>query len=152
MNREKTITIKTGSDAGKTFVITPLTAYDEWLFCQEVRHAMGRGMDGSGEWDLSISISSLMTFFRAKIEGTLQPSDDPAHDLRVMINKALRYVTPQDFKRLSDKLLTTVKFVNDKGDRVAIMPDVQISDMATLERLIGEAMLLHAAFLVGANP
>lgn len=149
---EKLITIETGSDAGKTFAITRLSAYDEWLFCQEVRHAMGAGMVGSGEWDLTISISSLMSFFKAKFENTLPESDDPAHDLRRMINMALRYVSPADFKRLSDKLMTTIRFVNTNGERVALIQDVQVSDMATLERLMGESLLMHCAFLVGASP
>ena len=148
---EQLITIETGADASKTFAVTRLSAYDEWLFCQDVRAAMGVGMAGASEWDLTISISSMMAFFKAKIDGTLPESEDPAHDLRRMINMALRYVSTADFKRLSDKLMTTIKYVNDNGTHVAIMPDVQITDVNTMQLLLGKSLLLHCAFLVGAR-
>jgi hypothetical protein len=149
---DQLITIDTGNDTGKTFVITRFSAYDEWLFCQDVRAAMGAGMMGAGEWDLTISVSSMMAFFKAKIEGALPDSENPEHDLRRMINMALRYVSTQDFKRLSDKLMTTIKFVNNDGNYVAIIPDVQITDVNTIQLLLGKSLLLHCAFLVGANP
>lgn len=149
---EQLITIETGNDSGKTFAITRLSAYDEWLFCQDVRAAMGSGMAGSGEWDLTVSISSIMAFFKAKIEGTLPESEDQAHDLTRMLNMTLRYISTADFKQLSDKLMTTIKYVNDSGARVAVMPDVQITDINTIQLLLGKSLLMHCAFLVGARP
>jgi hypothetical protein len=48
--------------------------------------------------------------------------------------------------------MTTIKFVNNDGNYVAIIPDVQITDVNTIQLLLGKSLLLHCAFLVGANP
>jgi hypothetical protein len=149
---DQLITIETGNDSGKTFAITRFSAYEEWLFCQDVRAAMGAGMVGGHEWDLTASISTLMTYFRTRIDNELAESGNPAHDLNLMLNMALRYISPADFKRLSDKLMTTIKYVNDTGARVAVMPDVQVTDINTIRLLLGKSLLMHCAFLVGARP
>jgi len=147
----KKVTLPYGADKGKVFSVSTFPAYAEYLFAQEAIHYFGQGTLNADEWQGTIAISGLIDFFYKKFGGELPKSDDPKHDMRLMVVKALRFLSPEHFKKLSDKLLSTVLFINDKGQEVDFMLDTQITDARNIAYLVEEAITLHTDFWWGVD-
>jgi len=147
----KKVTLPYGSDKGKVFSVSTFPAYQEFAFKFEVIHYMGQGTIDMNDYWATVSISGLLDFFYKKFSGNLPESDDPKHNLRIMIVKAARFLSPAHFKLLTDKLLSTVLFINDKGQEVDFMLDTQITDDRNIMFLLEEAIDLHMDFLKGVD-
>jgi hypothetical protein len=149
--KTKIVVLPFGDDEGKQFQLSTFPAYTEYLFAQEVIHCFGVGTLNADEWQATVSMSSLIDFFYKSFGGNLPVSDDPEHDMRLMLAKAMRFLSPQHFKMLTDKLLSTALFINDDGMEVKLMLDNQVTDARNILFLIKEAVILHTDFWRGVN-
>ena len=149
--KTKTATLPFGEDKGKKFSVTTFPVYTEYLFVHEAIHYFGQGTLNTDEWQATVSISGLIDFFYKSFGGQLPESDNPEHDMRIMLFKAFRFLSPPHFKILSDKLLSTVLFINDAGQSVDFLLETQITDHRNIMFLVEEAIFLHLDFYKGVD-
>lgn len=132
--KTKTVTMDSGRDAGKTFLITemPLLQADRWA--QQALFALARSGIETQQFD--------------EDEGMLGMA-------KVALN-AISYIDPLVGNELMNELLTCVQIVPSGGvARVLIFDDDSgdIEDVKTLFMLRKEALLIHLDFLTaGSSP
>lgn len=146
--KTKTVTIESGRDQGKSFLVTemPVTKADKWANTALLAMMRG-GVDVGGvNFDL--------------ITNTLMPSDAPKIDVsggmlelaRISI-AALGNVTEAVGQDLLDQLIDDCVQVAPSGGvaRPMLSIDDEIEDLKTLWTLRKEAFLLHIDFLADGS-
>lgn len=131
--KTKTLTIESGRDAGKTFLITemPLLQADRWA--QQALFALAKsGISGTDAIDTSEGMLGMARF-------TLQ---------------ALGNIDPTIGNDLMNELLTCIQIIPSGGvAREILLDDGDIEEITTLFILRKEALLLHLDFLTaGSSP
>lgn len=133
--KTKTITIDSGRDAGKTFLITemPLLQADRWA--QQALFALARG--------------------GIDIPEEIEPDEGMLGMARVALN-AIGHIDPQVGNELMDELLSCVQIIPSGGVARDVLFDndaCDIEDIKTLFTLRKEALILHLDFLTeGSSP
>ncbi|MDC9598781.1 hypothetical protein [Xenorhabdus anantnagensis] len=121
----KTITIESGRDAGKTFVITemPIVKADNW------------------------AMRALFTIANGGIDiGDIRPEMGMIGMAQVAV-KALSSIRAEDGIPLLDELLDCVQIVPSGGNARAIEFNSDIKDVKTMFLLRKEALAIHIDFL-----
>lgn len=130
MRKEKTFTVETGRDAGKTFLIRemPVIQADRWA--QRALFAMAKsGMDAQN-LDLTSGMLGMAKFAFQAIGG----------------------IDPDVGGELLDELLTCAQIIPGGGIARPIVLDSDIEDVKTLYILRKEALMIHIDFLAQGSP
>lgn len=138
--KTKTVTIESGRDQGKSFLITemPVTKADKWA--NRAILAMMRGGVDVG----SVNFGSI----RGAITGESADPTGGMLELAKVSIAGLGNVTEEVGQELLDELLQCVKVIPSGGSpRDLLSIDDEIEENTTLWKLRKEAFLLHIDFL-----
>lgn len=128
---EKYTVVDEGRDKGKTFQITELPARE------------------AERW----ALRALLAMSRNGVDLPADALDSGFASLAIMGLNMLGNIKPEDAYELMDKMLECIQYVPDgKGLQPRPLVESDIEEVATLIRLRGEVLKLHAGFLKAVAP